>query len=308
MGALRSQLLDPGEVATDGADNLVWPWGPEWQHLLGLQLENVAEGLDVFLDVVAAAARTERELLRGSFWVQQCEVCRDFLVPGAEELVHDLSQRGLPGAGSQQIRPAPQQAGNGICVAWHEGHASSPVRKVYPKRRDLLRTEIVLRSRVAVLALLRQQGRAGDRQSALSGWATANLLNDVAMVAAPLLDEVQELAHETAQATPRNGFDLMVGLAPLLYLTKQAPRPVGAVGRPPSGKVIVHALEALRHLILHGRYRAKTGPGMSSSSPVVVTLKEMAAGGILTAAPTHPRLFVMRPEYEAARRALAAAR
>jgi hypothetical protein len=308
MRALRSQLADPGQKATDGADNLVWPWGADWQHLLSLQLENVAEGLDVFLGVLAAAARTERYLLRGSFWVQQCEVCRDFLVPAAEDLVHDLSERGLPGAGSQQIRPAPQHAGNGICVVWHEGRGCSPWRKAYPKRRDLLRTEIMLRSRPAVKALLQRQGKLRKHRSDLSGHAAADLLNDVAIAAAPLLDDVQELVHDTAQATPRNGLELMVGLAPLLHLAKPGPRTVGAVGRPPSGKVTAHAWEAIRHLILHGRYHAKTGAGMSSSSPVVVTLKEMAAGGVLTAAPTHRRLFVMRPEYEAARRALAAAR
>jgi hypothetical protein len=224
-------------------------------------------------------------------------VCRDFAVDDVGGLVRDLAERSIPGAGFQEMQPAPQHVGNGTCVKWHEGHACSPVRKAYPKRRDLIRTEIVLRNRTAVRTLLHRAGGGGSVRADLSGAGVAILLEHIAVAAAPLLDAVRVLVHETAQAEPRSGVDLIMGLSPLQRLARPAPRPAGTVGRLPADDLTRRAEDVMRRLILDGRYHAKSGPGMSSSGSIVVALREMTGNdGILVAAPNHPRLFVVRPD------------
>ncbi|MFC7543933.1 hypothetical protein ACFQU2_36990 [Siccirubricoccus deserti] len=185
MRGLRSQLEHPGDPATDGDDNLVWPWGDDWQQLLGLQLRNLRQGIAALIAALAEAAETKPHLLRGAIRVQQCEVCRDFAVADAERLARQLAEQPIQDAGTQIIRPGPRHVGNSVCVAWHEGYANSPERKAYGKRHDLLRTEVSLRKRTAVNALLTRAGIRHPASPELTGDAVASALSDVAAAAAP---------------------------------------------------------------------------------------------------------------------------
>ena len=177
---LRTQLARPGEKALDGNDNLVWEFGEEWRHLLGLQLANLTLMMDAFLSAVATAAETAPELLRGRVWVQQCEVCRDYSVPGAEAVVRELKDRPMPGAVVGALRTVVVRRRNLLCVAWREGAANSPESKVYAKRDDLVRVEISVRSRPAVRSLLARRETVGELYADINGAAIGLLLLTVA--------------------------------------------------------------------------------------------------------------------------------
>ncbi|MBC4018502.1 hypothetical protein [Siccirubricoccus deserti] len=308
MRGLRSQLEHPGDPATDGDDNLVWPWGDDWQQLLGLQLRNLRQGIAALIAALAEAAETKPHLLRGAIRVQQCEVCRDFAVADAERLARQLAEQPIQDAGTQIIRPGPRHVGNSVCVAWHEGYANSPERKAYGKRHDLLRTEVSLRKRTAVNALLTRAGIRHPASPELTGDAVASALSDVAAAAAPLLDDVQDLVWQMANAPRRSGYEFVLGLAPLVRLVEREERLAGTVGRHTGPKVAQDARLALVNLIEVGRYHARSGAGMSSTSKVLAALREMVDGGFLASGPRNRRLFVVRPEHNAARRALAAIR
>jgi hypothetical protein len=77
----KSQLVDPGAVATDGGENLVWPYGEEYRHLLGLQLGNAAVIVDALIAAIAQALEVEPTALLGRIWPQQVEVTVDHEVP-----------------------------------------------------------------------------------------------------------------------------------------------------------------------------------------------------------------------------------
>jgi hypothetical protein len=302
---LRSQLIEPGAKATDGNDNLVWEYGPEWPHLLGWQLANVAVMVDAFLDAVAAAAGMAREQMRGRVWVQQCEVCRDYAISDAEAVVRELAARPIPGAGLAKLRTVAERRRNLLCVAWHEGAGSSPERKVYAKRDDLLRAEISVRARPAVKALLARRETISGTSADIGGAAVGLLLADMALAAAPLLDRVCELIDERAAVPPRGGLDLLIGLAPLTHLISPAPRQGAAGGRRPNPSLPGRARRALDHLLASGTYDAR---GLGASDAVLLALRAMVAAGTLAAPPKGRRLFTVSPALEAARRALSEAR
>ncbi len=309
MRDLRSQLIDPGDRAADGNDNVVWGHDPtEWPRLLGLQLVNVAAVVDAFVAAVLRAAGSPEESLAGTIWVQHCEVCRDFSVAdgAAEALVRELAEGAIPMAVAQFNRRAvASRRRNRQCVAWHEGGRSPVERKVYAKRNDMLRTEVCVRSRPAVKALLARGARGGAAQAKIGGAEAARLLQDVALAAVPLLDEVREVVSERAVLPQRAGLDLLLGLAPLIRLAAPAPRAAGEGGRRPAPAVAARARAALEQLVAAGTF---DGHGLGDSDAVLLALRDMAAAGTLRAPPRGRRLFTVSPGLEAARRALSAAR
>jgi len=309
MRDLRSQLIDPGERAADGNDNVVWGHDPaEWPHLLGLQLVNVAAVVDAFVAAVARAAGAPAGSVDGTIWVQHCEVCRDYNVAdgGAEALVRELAEGTIPMAVAQfNRRSEASRRRNRLCVAWHEGTRSSAERKVYAKRNDLLRAEVSVRSRRAVKALLARVADGGAAQAEIGGAGAARLLKDVALAAVPLLDVVREIVGERAALPQRAGVDMMLGFLPLLRLAAPAPRLQGAGGRMPAPAVATRARAALDQLVAAGSFDCH---GLGASDSVLLALREMAAAGTLHPPPRGRRLFTVSPALEAARRALFAAR
>jgi len=83
-------------------------------------------------------------------------VTRDHELADAEDFVRDFSQRPISGVGRSQTTFDVTRTRNGLCVRYHEGADSSAERKLYAKRHNLVRTELSLRSRKAVAALLRR--------------------------------------------------------------------------------------------------------------------------------------------------------
>lgn len=301
---LRTQLFQPGQVATDGNDNVVWEFGEEWHYLLGWQVANVTAVVDAFLASVAAAAEVEPSLLRGRVWVQQCEVCRDHGVPDAEALVREMRDHPIPG-GVASIRTVARRRRNLVCVAWKESAKSAPERKVYAKRTDLLRLEITLRNREAVRALLAGCENAATMSDDVSGASAGRQLADVARACAPLLDQVERVVRQRVDVRERNGIELLLGFGPLTRLAAPALRLPGAGGRPPDASLPERARSALVELLASGTFDAY---GLGASDAVLLALRDMAAAGTLAAPLRGRRVFAVAPGLNEARLALSRAR
>jgi hypothetical protein len=305
MRDLRTQLEAPGARALDGNDNLVWEYGEEWAHLLGLQLANVATVVDAFFAVAAAAAAAAPQAPPGRIWVQHCEVCRDHASTDAEAVVLDLAERPIPRAGLARLRTLDVRERNLQCVAWRERSKAAPEHKVYAKRADLLRVEVAARSRDAVRALLKRRTDGGPASAPLEGAAAARLLADAAVAAAPLLDAMVAMIDDAAGAQPRAGRDLLLGFAPLIRLAEPAARAPGAGGRRPGASVAANARRAICKLLDFGSFDAR---GIRDSDAVLGALREMVDRGVLSRPERGQRLFTVSPGLEAARRALSSAR
>jgi hypothetical protein len=303
LRALRSQLADPGDPATGGATNLVGPHGPEWGQLFDRELRNLSHGLDRLMSVLAEAADIPPEQLLGRLWVQQCEIYRDLpeQFGAAEELVHDLANRPLMGGATQTVQPFQEYNGDRLAVRWDQGTASAPIRKVYAKRPDLLRTEIQLANREAVRALLETAPAGAAVEDSLSGAAAAFTVGILAKAAVPLLDDMLEAVRELYDVFPRGGTEFLLGLTPLLRLIAPGLRPKGTVGRPPSDETARQARRALQTLILSGRCEM---PTRGTSEKLRETLIQMEQDGLLRRVNNRPSLFAVRPEFEDVRQAL----
>jgi hypothetical protein len=286
---------------------LVGAHGPQWQHFLGRELANLSHGIDTFMGALAEAVEVPFEQLRGRLWVQQCEIYRDLPDPSssAEQIVHDLAQRPLMGGAKQTIRPIHEHDGDRLVVRWQEGAATAPIRKAYAKRPDLLRTEIELRDRASVNALLAKAPSDTPKEDSLSGGTAASVVAVLAQAAVPLLDDMWRTAYELFDVYPRGGTEFLLGLAPLLRLIAPEPRPVGAVGRPVGEATPRQARRALQTLILSGRYETTT---RGTSEKLRDTLIQMEQDGLLRRVNNNPTLFALRPEFEEVRRALRSAR
>ena len=301
---LRTQLVDPGQVASYGNDNVVWEFGAEWRHLLGWQVANVDRVVGSFLASVAAAADVDPSLLRGCVRVQSCEVLRDHAVPDASAMVRELRDHPIPGV-VQEVRTVASRYRNLDCVAWKGTARTAPQMKVYAKRRDLLRHEVTLQHRSAVRALLAGHGDAATRADLGGQITVGRLLEDVARACAPLVAEVEHFVSSLASLPARSGLDLLLGFAPLVRLAAPLPRPTGAGGRPPGAGVAVQATHALEALLYYASFDAR---GLGDSSAVLLALREMAEAGTLVPPPRGRRLFVLQACLNPARLALASAR
>jgi hypothetical protein len=309
LRALRSQLDYPGEPATGGATNVVGPHGSHWHHLLGVELSNLGQGIDALVTAIATAAAAIAGAapvpLLGRVWVQQCEICRDLEYPDAEAIVHNMAARPLLGAGEQLVRPIRDHIGNRLVVRWDEGHAISPERKVYAKRPDLLRTEVTLSKREAVRALLTRSRVATPPETDLAGASAMAMLAAVAEAAAPLLDGIGAAISELDDVYPRGGTEFVLGLVPLLRLAAPELHPSAAAGRPVDEEMPKEARRMLERLIQSGRCTTTT---RNTPEKVLIALKALEAAGILRRLHNRPTVFGVRPEFEAVRQVLAAAR
>ena len=301
---LRTQLEDPGPLATGGNDNLVWEFGPEWRHLLGWQVANVDAVIKSFLASVADAAGVDPSLLRGGIWVQSCEVLRDHAVRDASALVRELRDHPIPGI-AQEVRTVARRRTNLDCVAWKGGTKNSPGMKVYAKRPDLLRHEVTLPHRPAVKALLAGWRDAAQRSDLGEEAYVGRLLADVARACAPLVAEIETFVRPHATLPERSGLDLLLGLAPLISVAAPAARPAHEGGRPTSRSVGELARQALEALLHYGSFDAR---GLGASNKVLLALRKMAALGTLVPPTRGQRLFVLEVSLNPARLALSAAR
>jgi hypothetical protein len=302
MRALRTQVPDPGPLATNGEDNLIRPEAAGGKELLHLQLAGVVITVDAVVAAIAAAADMDKTDLRGRVWVQQCEVFADHQLPGAVQLVRDMAL-GVPrGAARLRQRTFADRTGNATVVAWSEGGIVSPERKVYAKRDDVLRTEVVFRNRTAVVAVRNAAGWILRQAPWPNGENAAMELAAVAVGAGPFLDEVEGAAAQWEAPQARTGPDLILALAPLVALAVPAPRDPGTAGRPQGAGVPDCAANVLDCLIHVGSFDAR---GLHSGHPVVAVLRGMLAQGVLQASPARPRLFTLHPDYETVRRAMA---
>jgi hypothetical protein len=313
LRALRSQLREPGEAATGGATNLVGAHGPHWQHFLDRELANLGHGIDAFMSALAKAAEVPFEQLRGRLWVQQCEIYRDLpdSFASAEQIVNHLAQRPLMSGAKQTIRPirdgtlpTREHDGDRLVVRWHEDTDTAPIRKAYAKRPELLRTEIELRDRPSVKALLAKVPGGAPKEDTLSGDEAASVVAALAQAAVPLLDDMWRTAYEFYDVYPRGGTEFLLGLVPLLRLIVPDPRSAGAVGRPAGEATPQQARRALETLIMFGRCETTT---RGTSERLREALAEMEQNGLLRRANNKPALFAVRPEYEDVRQALRSA-
>jgi hypothetical protein len=300
MRAVRARVAAPLPLPADGSDNLVAAYPDYYPSLLVQQLEIVGDVVNAVVLALASAAGVDYGRIRGRVWVKAGEITRDYPHPDARGLVRALKDMPISGAGDESHRHRSTRHGNELCVAWHQGAATSPERKVYAKDTGLVRVEIALRSRRAVKRLL-----GHSRSEGLLGCEAVRELFALASSAAPLLDEAADLITRAVEAPPRGGADLVLAFAPLVRLAAPAPRAPGAGGRPPGGGVAPLARLAVERLVAEGRFDMR---GRPASDAVLGALKEMLADGALCAAAARPRLFTVAPALEAARQALAGVR
>lgn len=306
MRALRSMLSSPLPLALGGEDNLAAPYEPgAYRDLLPLQLRAVADAVDAFVGALAKAAGVNADQLRGRVWVQQAEFCRDYPyeengVGTAEAYVRRLRDRPIR-ARSEGGRFFAKQEGNRLSVYWRDGGQTSPERKTYAKRSDIVRVEVSLRDRPTVAALLRRLGAPAARPSLRGSGVEVELVH-LAHGAEALLNEAVDVLNEALVAVPRAGADFLLAFAPLLRLASPPPKKAGAAGRPRGRDVEPLALLALERLLAEGKFDMR---GQHQTHPVLLALKEMRTAGALAAATRQPRLFTVAPELEAARQALA---
>jgi hypothetical protein len=306
MRAARAVQPDPGWLASDGADNLVGPCDGAWRDLLAVQLAAADLALAHLAGALAEAAGVPPGGLRGEVWVRQLELCRDVFCPTAAAVTAEMAARPLPGAGLRRGRLEPRVAGAPVCVSWSAGAKRSPVLKVYPKCPELLRLEVCLRRREAVLDVHRRTDASIRGRCPLGGGRLGALMADLAEGAAPMLGWIGRLADEAAAGAGRIDMDgLSAALSPLLAVAAPANRAASSPGRPAGRKAAAEAQRALDELIVGGAFDAR---GMASSSATLRALRAMAAEGQLRAEPQRPRLFSVAPQHEAARRAVASGR
>jgi hypothetical protein len=304
MRALRSQVPAPLSASRTGADNLAEEYSDHDRYaaLHHVQLCTIEEVVDNLLAALANAAGTETAQLLGDVWVQQAEFCRDHYVTDAEQTIRTLAAGPIVGGATRWETHFARAGGTSTCLAWHEGPATSPGRKLYAKRNDLLRVEIVLRNRKQVTWLQRTSPECNTVKTGLSGYRLAHSLAVLARAAVAFLDAMEEIVVDHQQARQQPSIDFLVRLAPLLAVVAPAPRRPGAPGRPPAVDRGRFAREVLDALILDGQ---RDMGGVGASDAVLGALQAMAAAETLATSPTRPRHFSVAPQFQAARQALA---
>ncbi len=309
--ALRSQLKPdlPDQYALGGETNFIGPHNESWSSYLGLQLQNIAHAIDTLVDAVTrAAVEVAGPLpgpLHGRIWLQQGEIFQDRTCQNAEALVQDVANRALRNTGRQTIRLTGDFDRDRFVIRWSEGHRTSAERKIYAKLADLLRIEIKLNSRKAVLALLRRAGAPIPTETDLTGASLTAMLAAVALAAKPLIDDIADDLDQATAFAPLAGVDFMLGFAPLLHLTLPNTRQPGTAGRNTDPDLPDKARRLLERLLNGGRCAA---PSSSTPQKLCEALKAMSDGGVLLRINHRPAVYGVTPAFEAVRSALASAR
>jgi hypothetical protein len=187
-----------------------------------------------------------------------------------------------------------------VTVTWRNDRADAPIRmKFYAKTAELLRTEICLDKREAVLEFVRVAKIDWPTDPASNGIGVASQLSILARAAVPLLDAMS--AHVALLDAPqREVLDLMIALAPLMRAA--APPPPRREGGRPGEQTQADAREALYRLLALGRCDAS---GLKSNSTVRIALRRIAAeGGLIAASRGRAPLYTVLPSFAGARDAL----
>jgi hypothetical protein len=152
---------------------------------------------------------------------------------GAADIAHRLLGEANPWhrvgwARHYRDEPDPRLDGNHTTVTWPNDRRDAPIRmKFYAKTAGLLRTEVCLDNREAVLLAAGQGPAAWPAGPATAGAGVAERLAVLARATLPLLDAMA--AHAAHLDAPqREVLNLIVALAPLTRAA--APPPPGRAG------------------------------------------------------------------------------
>jgi hypothetical protein len=222
---LHDQVKPVCGAGLDGGKNVVGPPESDRPQLLGLQLATVSGLIDAFVQACRSASGSPVEIrLR----VREAEFNRDLPRPDAVQLAHRLASERNPWyrvGWARHYPAAPDHAhdGNYVTVTWRNDRADAPIRmKFYAKTAELLRTEICLDKREAVLEFVRVAKIDWPTDPASNGIGVASQLSILARAAVPLLDAMS--AHVALLDAPqREVLDLMIALAPLMRAAAPPP-------------------------------------------------------------------------------------
>ncbi|MEN3164114.1 hypothetical protein WI697_18885 [Tistrella mobilis] len=275
---LRAHLLDEGEevgdVALDGADNLVGPTADSAADLLRVQLELVRSAVDAFVEVLATAiinpaldhpphADLAEHVLEERLWVRSLEVNRDHPVADAVVAVRALDR--LPPPDARRISRDVYDNG-GIAVRWKRTKKDEV--KVYAKRPDLLRLEAVRRTRRDVAAL------TGHTSQEIGGEEAVNLLLHAARMAEGDLAWAEPHVWEALEA-PFDPGELVARLLPIVRLAAGEKATPGTRGPRPRPDTVAGAQRALSDLLTTGRYWV---PPKLATTALRDVLRQLSAG------------------------------
>ena len=302
LRGLRDQVETKCGPGLDGASNVVGMLEDLRPHLLAIQLETIAGLLNAFRDACEDASGSDISM---DLWVRAVEFNRDLPRADAVEVAHRLAGECNPwhrAGWSRQYRNEADLGhdGNYAVVTWPNDRADAPIRmKFYAKLRDLLRIEVCLDNREAVLLCASQGDVAWPGGPATEGEGVAERLAILAAAVQPLLD-VMATHVGRLDAPQREVLDLLAALAPLLRCS--APPPPRRPGARPTESTRLAARDALYHLLALGRFDAS---GLQSNSTVRKALHRIAAeGGLQAESRGRAALYTMLPSFAVARRAL----
>jgi len=292
-------------VCLDGRQNAVGDQSALPFDFFELQYTIAAEAIDRFIDLLGEAAGAElpRDREEEGIWLQYVEVCRDIAVPDAIGVVESLRDSSLHGAGQAMCKRVNAKGdlrhlGAFRVLTWHEPLENAPAHlKIYPKARNLVRTEVVYHKREVLLRELEKAGRHSP-WAPFHGTQAAELLRPIVAIAQHDLDV--GAAHIAGGRQPQGDqLTFLAGLTPLLRIITP---PTGKIGAKSRAETVDLAYSVIRSLLLTGMYNTK---GLDSKSLVREALYEMAKNpnGIVNRGGSRESMFSVKPNFELARSA-----
>lgn len=302
MSWLREYLgVVPGR-SLDGNNNHIGPCDISWCGLQEAQFEAFQNVFDELAHRLGTVVPDDK-IAETTLALASCEVCCDMPESDAIGLIQELAVRATPGMFSK-VACYFEKSRNGHLptIRWHGGQKDGPVnRKLYAKTAGTLRAEVQCSNRRAVNRLL-----TGERGSAVSAVdrPVYTLLQRVLQAASPYLEEIAGFRRSLA-VPQRSVADFLLGLRPLLSVMEPANQR-GRAGRRRKSETVASAAEAVRSLILVGRYAPEPNKDRTNSDRAALTNMATAADGVLRKLASRPLLYGVSPEYEDARLELAA--
>lgn len=237
-----------GPIGLDGNSNVLG-LGQDIPALLDQAMDLMDEVLELVLyglDLILPDAVKWRW---DGFWIKSAEACRDIESEDAVQAVRRAQHAAMSGAvQAVRRRYAPvSEDGNGlITLRWVLGK-TKPELKVYAKRPDLLRVELVCRHRAAVCSL------GGGRLRVEEASEVRTLLRQFAIDAVEDVDRLTAHVQKSVASTP----DTVGLLTALLPLTNLAAGNRRGRGPAPHAISIEGAKDALGGLLQAGLFDAR---------------------------------------------------
>jgi hypothetical protein len=282
-----------GPIGLDGNDNVVGPTVHRANSLLGVQLGCISRAINALAEAINAALPQTSTDEAEEFWVRSAETCLDLPCSRPAGAVRGLQCSALGGATWTAIdldRAQVEDVRGSPVMRWWRTEGG-PGFKLYVKRGDLVRAEVVLQDRSALRGLI-----GNPTCSYLDGSMAVCMLLEVGGASHPLLEELVRHFRCTL-GEPRTALELGAHLEQLIVLAWGR----GAkVGRRPGAASVRGACELLEALLTVGACHAI---GLPKTSALRAVLDRLALAGVLVRG-GRGASYTVAPEWASAANAL----